>query len=70
MVKKSGRQDSNSGAAPENQALAEQDSQGASHDQIQAVDPDLKRVVEAWEKLPSGLKSAILAIVSSFLHDQ
>jgi hypothetical protein len=61
----SGRQDSNSGTRTDNQELARQDSQGASQNPFSALDPDLQTVIAAWDKLPSALKSAVLAIVSS-----
>jgi len=39
--------------------------QGASQEPLCAFDSDLKAVIKAWDKLPSSLKAAIVAIVSS-----
>ena len=48
-----------------NQELAKQDSQGASQSPFSALYPDLQTVIAAWDKLPTALKSAVLAMVSS-----
>ena len=58
-------QGSNSVPLVDNQELAKQDSQGASQSPFSALDPDLQTVIAAWDKLPTALKSAVLAIVSS-----
>lgn len=58
-------QGSNSKTNADNQQLTSQDSQRASQDPFSNVDADLKRVIAAWDKLPAGLKSAVMAVVSS-----
>ena len=59
----SGRQDSNSEAGYDHQELATRDSQGDSQSASAPVDPELKRVIDAWQKLPISLRGAIVAIV-------
>jgi hypothetical protein len=59
----SGRQDSNSEAGYDHQELATRDSQGDSQSARAPVDPELKRVIDAWQKLPISLRGAIMAIV-------
>ena len=59
----SGRQDSNSEVGYDHQELATRDSQGDSQSASAPVDPELKRVIDAWQKLPIGLRGAIMAIV-------
>jgi hypothetical protein len=58
-------QGSNSVPSVDNQKLAKQHSQGASQEPLCAFGSDLKAVIKAWDKLPSSLKAAIVAIVSS-----
>lgn len=38
---------------------------GAVGDEIGKIDPDLRRVTEAWPTLPNDLRKAILAIVEA-----
>jgi hypothetical protein len=64
-VEWSGRQDSNSVIGADNQELAKQDSQRDSQNPFSALDTDLQTVISAWGKLPSSLKAAVVAIVSS-----
>jgi hypothetical protein len=60
-----GRQDSNSEIGTDNQELASKDSQRDSQEPLCAFDDNLKAVVKGWDKLPSSLKAAVVAIVSS-----
>jgi hypothetical protein len=62
-AKWSGRQDSNSDSGYDHQELATRDSQGDSQSASAPVDPELKRVIDAWQKLPISLRGAIMAIV-------
>jgi hypothetical protein len=54
---------SNSEAGYDHQELATRDSQGDSQSASAPVDPELKRVIDAWQKLPISLRGAIMAIV-------
>lgn len=56
-------QGSNSVTASHNQLLTTPDSQGDSQSASTPADPELKRVIKAWQKLPSILRAAIVAIV-------
>jgi hypothetical protein len=56
-------QGSNSEAASYNQELTTRDSQGDSQSASPPADTELKRVIDAWQKLPINLRSAIVAIV-------
>lgn len=47
----------------EDQRVTKANSQIDSQSQKSLEDPDLKRVIDAWESLPENLKMAILAIV-------
>jgi hypothetical protein len=55
------RGQSNSEIGADNQELASKDSQNP----FSALDTDLQTVISAWDKLPSSLKAAVVAIVSS-----
>jgi hypothetical protein len=54
-----------SGTDVDNQQFANEDSQRDSQDPFSTLDADLQKVIAAWEKLPAGLKSAVMAAVSS-----
>jgi hypothetical protein len=56
-------QGSNSDTAAHNQELTTRDSQGDSQTASAPADTELKRVIDAWQKLPINLRSAIVAIV-------
>jgi hypothetical protein len=58
-------QGSNSVPSVDNQELAKQDSQRDSQNPLSVLDTDLQTVISAWDKLPSTLKAAVVAIVSS-----
>jgi len=62
-------QERNSEVNADNQELTTQVSQRDSQNPNIIVDSKLRRVIEAWGKLPANLKTAIMAIVaSSNLH--
>ena len=56
---------SNSEINADNQELTTRVSQRDSQKPNIIVDSKLQRVIEAWEKLPANLKTAIMAIVGS-----
>ena len=53
----------NSKPAPYNQEVTTRNSQGDSQSASTPADTELKRVIDAWQKLPINLRSAIVAIV-------
>jgi len=55
----------NSEVNADNQELTTQVSRRDSQKPNIIVDSKLQRVIEAWEKLPANLKTAIMAIVGS-----
>ncbi len=43
---------------------------GAVGDEIGPIEPDLRRIIEAWPKLPDALKTGIMAMVTAASGDQ